>query len=302
MDAQGTQVISPEFEDAGEFRDGQSPVQLNQLWGLVDMQGKLQFPCRWRFPTRFANGYAVIREKSGSKPERRGYLKQDGTWIVEPKYLLATAFSCGRALVFNGSLYGFINEDGAEVIPLIFKDARDFREDLAPVKLDDKWGYIDGAGNSVIRPQFDAAMPFSEGMARVSMTGSWGFINRAGEFVIPPQFAIVWDMHFGLAVASLENKSPFGFIDSSGRFAIRPAYKHVAHFQEGLAAVIPVNKRLQSFIGLNGEEAFGGEFWSADSFHMQRALVMTEKTIAYLDPDGKFVWESPVVDRLRLPF
>jgi WG containing repeat len=302
IDAHGAVVISPVFEDAGDFRDNQSPVQMGRHWGLIDMQGEFLFPCKWAFPTRFVNGYAVIRDKRGSKPERRGYLRLDGTWIVEPKYVLATAFSCGRAQVFDGNSYGFINENGDEVIPLVFKDARRFSEDVAPVKLDEKWSYIDVVGNSAIRPQFDAAMPFNEGLARVSVNGSWGFINHAGEFVIPPQFAMVWDMHSGLAVASTEKKSPKGFIDKTGKFAIEPAYEYVSNFQEGVACVTPVNQSLQSFIGPNGEQAFAREFWSADSFYMQRALVKTEKTIAYIDIKGQTVWETPIVDRTVLPF
>ena len=301
MDAQGVVAISPVFEDAGDFHDNHSPVQLDRRWGLIDMQGEFLFPCEWEFPTPFVNGYAVIRDKQGSKPERRAYLRLDGTWIVEPKYVLATPFSCGMAQVFDGSSCGFINEDGEEAIPLVFKDARDFSEGLAPVILDEKWGFIDVFGNSAIRPQFDAAMPFNEGLARVSVNGNWGFINHAGEFVISPQFAMVWDMHSGLAVAYTEKKSPKGFIDKTGRFVIEPAYEYVSDFQESLARVTPMNQRLQSFIGLDGEQAFAREFWSADSFYMHRALVKTEKTTAYIDPKGVTVWEAPIVDRIVLP-
>jgi len=302
MDGQGNTVIQPAFEDAGDFRDGYAPVQLRQRWGLIDMQGDFPFPCEWVFPTRFVNGIAVIRDKRGSNPERRGYLRQDGEWIVQPKYVLATSFSCGMAQVFDGRMYGFINESGEEAIPLVFKDARGFSENLAPVKLDEKWGYIDTLGNSVIRPQFDAAMSFREGMARVCINERWGFIDRAGEIVISPRFAMVWDMHSGLSAANLQERLPIGFINRLGEFVIEPAYKHVGNFQEGLACVTQFNQRFTSFINTSGKLAFAGEFWSAESFHMERALIKTEKTIAYIDTDGRVVWEAPIVDRAVLPF
>ena len=302
MDGQGNTVIPPAFEDAGDFRDGHAPIQLHQRWGLIDMQGNFLFPCEWAFPTRFVNGIAVIRDKRGSNPERRGYLRIDGVWLVEPKYVLAISFSCGMAQVFDGHMYGFINENGEEAIPLVFKDARSFSENLAPVKLDEKWGYIDTRGNSVIRPQFDAAMPFSEGMARVCVNQKWGFIDHSGEVAISPQFAMVWDMHSGLSAANLQERFPMGFINRSGEFVIEPAYEHVRNFQEGVSCVRPINQRFTCFINTIGKLAFAGEFWSAESFYIERALVKTEKTIAYIDNEGQKVWEAPIVDRTVLPF
>jgi hypothetical protein len=302
VDAQGTTILPPTFDDAGDFRDGYSPVQMNQHWGLIDMQGNFLFPCNWQFPTRFINDYAVIREKLGSKPERRGFLRLDGTWLVKPKYVLASDFSCGLASVFDGNLYGFINENGEEVISLAFQDSHSFSEGVAPVKLDDKWGYIDPLGKGVLDPQFEAAMPFQEGIARVCSNGRWGFINHAGEFIIPAKFAMVWDMHDGLAVAYAEKRSPKGFIDRTGEFVIEPVFEYVGNFQEGLARVTPLDQRFTSFINTSGRLAFAGEFWSAESFYKGRALVKTEKTIAYIDTEGRVVWEAPIVDRIELPF
>jgi hypothetical protein len=145
-------------------------------------------------------------------------------------------------------------------------------------------------------------MPFREGTARVCVGDRWGFIDHNGEFTIPPKFAMVWDMYAGLAVAYTEKRSPKGFIDKSGEFVIEPAYEHVRNFQEGLACVTPFNQRFTSFINTSGKMAFAGEFWSAESFYMERALVKTEKTISYIDTDGRVVWEAPIVDRTVLPF
>lgn len=297
MDGQGNTVIAPEFEDATNFRAGRASVQLNQLWGSIDEQGSFLFPCTRIYPLLFVNGFAVIREKFGATEERRGYQRLDGTMIVEPKYVLASDFECGMAWVSDGHAHGFINESGEETIPLVFQDVRDFGEGLAPVKLDGKWGYIDSLGNSVIRPQFDAAMTFREGLARVNVGGQWGFIDHSGAFVIEPQFAMVYDFHLGLSVTSWEKRGPKGYIDKSGRCVIEPAYEYAKNFSEGFACVTASNQQFSHFINPDGERSFLGDFLSAESFYMQRALVETKKTVAYIDTEGQTVWEGPVVDR-----
>lgn len=302
MNAQGQMVIPFRFEDAAEFRDEHAPVQLNGCWGVMDRQGKLLFPCEWKYPTRFVDGIAMVRVKHGSNPERRGYLKLDGTWIVEPRYILASNFSCGMAKVFNGEFHGFVNQKGEEQIPAVFRDAKSFSENLAPVLLDDKWGYIDPQGTSIIYPVFDEAMPFSEGLARVRLKDRWGFINREGEFVISPEFAMVLDMHCGRSAVSFGDESPYGFIDCEGNLVIAPRYEYVSNFQERFASVRCVRSSERVFINLDGEQAFPLSFLSADSFYMQRALVGTEKICAYIDPHGNTVWEGPWVDRLAATF
>lgn len=297
IDEHGKIVISPRFEDATNFREGRASVRLNQLWGAIDEHGNLLFPCTRLYPLLFVNGFAIIRTKLNENEERRGYLQLDGTMLVEPKYVLASNFECGMAWVSDGEMHGFINEKGEEVIPLVFQDVRDFGEGVAPVKLDGKWGYIDPVGNSVIRPQFEAAMTFREGLARVSVGGLWGFIDHSGAFVIEPQFAMVYDFHSGLSVTGWKKRGPKGYINKSGRCVIEPAYEHAKNFSEGFACVTASNQRFSHFINPDGKRSFPGNFLSAESFYMRRALVEAKKTVAYIDTEGQTIWEGPVVDR-----
>lgn len=297
IDERGLTVISPMFEDASNFREGCASVQASRLWGTIDRGGNLLFPCTRLYPLLFVNGFAIIREKSGSTEERRGYLRRDGMMVIEPKYVLAADFECGRAWVSDGHTHGFVNDKGEEVIPLVFEDVRNFGEGIAPVKLDGRWGYIDVSGNSVISPQFEAAMPFREGLARVSVGGLWGFVDRSGAFVIEPRFAMVHDFRSGLAVTTWEKRGPKGYIDKSGECVIQPAYEFAKNFAEGFACVTASNQQFSHFINPDGERSFSGDFWSAESFYMQRALIQTKRTIGYIDTTGQTMWEGPVVDR-----
>ncbi|MCS7258389.1 MAG: WG repeat-containing protein [candidate division WOR-3 bacterium] len=63
--------------------------------------------------------------------------------------------------------YGFINDSGEVVIPLIYEDAYNFTEGLAAVKYSNKWGYIDTGGNVHLNFQYDMASEFNSGVAKV---------------------------------------------------------------------------------------------------------------------------------------
>jgi hypothetical protein len=294
INIEGKVVISDRFQDAGKFQDGTAPVQNENLWGVVDVNGNIIVPCQWRFPVRFVNGFAMVREMKSGR-EQRGFLRRDGEWVVKPKYHLATAFSCGLAQVFNGLHYGYINQQGTEVIPLTFEDSRRFSEDIAPVRRLGQWGYIDTDGEFTISPRFDFALPFSEGIARAQKAGKWGLIDHSGTWIVEPQFEILWDMHCGRSAAGVSQS--MGFINVDGEFVIEPNYDYVSNFQEDLAWVTRTGQKERVCVDLFGQNAFASTFLGAEPFYGGLSLVETESSIGYLDKTGGFVWQGDFVER-----
>ena len=59
------------------------------------------------------------------------------------KYDRCSDFEEGLAAICIDNKYGFINEDGNEVIPLIYDYAYDFCEGYAIVGVNNKYGAID---------------------------------------------------------------------------------------------------------------------------------------------------------------
>jgi hypothetical protein len=149
----------------------------------------------------------------------------------------------------------------------------------------------------VIEPKFDAAMRFNEGRARVLMGDRWGYIDHGGGFLLPPTFGDARDFHEGLAQAAPEKKGPFGYINTQGEFVIQPAYRYATPFSEGLAAASPLGQTPSIFLNRDGDQAFAGEYLSTGAFSDGLCRVATLKTIAYIDHQGKTVWEGPYVDR-----
>ena len=66
-------------------------------------------------------------------------------------------YSEGCYCYYNGSLYGYLAEDGKEIAPCIYSEATPFSEGLACVCLDGKYGYIDKNGEIALPFLYDQA-------------------------------------------------------------------------------------------------------------------------------------------------
>ena len=139
----------------------------------------------------------------------------------------------------NGN-WGFINEEGEEVVKPIYDNAHCFSEGLARVEINDKWGFINKDGEEVIKPIYDNAHCFSEGLARVEINDKWGLINKKGEEVVKPIYDYIYDFEEGLASVEINDK--WGFINKDGEEVIKPIYDDVCDFQYGLARVQKIGK------------------------------------------------------------
>jgi len=125
-------------------------------------------------------------------------------------------FSEGFAVVHNNYCeYGFINNSGEIVIPLIYEAASGFSEGLACVKKDGKYGYIDKTGKDIVRFIYNNARVFCEGLACVGDDCQWGFINHAGEEVVPLIYDAVCDFKNGYA--GVEKNGDRWVIDTNGK-------------------------------------------------------------------------------------
>ncbi len=52
----------------------------------------------------------------------------------------------------------------------------------------------------------------------------------------------------------------------------------------------------RGFIDLDGNMVIEPKFFGTQSFHGGLCLVETEKTIAYINKKGEYVWEGPYVE------
>ena len=175
--------------------------------------------------------------------ELKGYRDERGHIVVPAKYTDAGSFVNGLAKVERydekiNRKYGFIDETGKEVIPLIYSyTSYDFSENLIGVQLKDKWGFIDRQGKTIIPFKYDYvnAEGFKDGLAGVMLNRKYGFIDKTGTVKVPFNYDDCKAFRNGLAAVKFNNK--WGYVDATGKITIPINYSDAIRFSGGLAGV-----------------------------------------------------------------
>lgn len=125
-------------------------VKLNRdrSYTLTDPDGNILIITKYDLISQFHKGYSVVR-----KDDKYGMIDEFANEIAAPKYRYLLGFSEGLSAFsiqkdsFDDIGWGYINKQGIEVIPPIFRYANNFYEDLAAVFDDEKSGYINQKAN-----------------------------------------------------------------------------------------------------------------------------------------------------------
>ena len=148
----------------GDFHEGLAVVVYNPLdQRVIDRRGRERLAGSQRLGQRVSEG---MIDSFSSTRDRYQYLSTAGKPPLPGEFSFARPFRGGRALVkpAGGALLGYLDAQGALVIPARFRQAGDFDEHaapLAPVQPEgaQRWGYIDTAGKLAIAPRFDMGDP-----------------------------------------------------------------------------------------------------------------------------------------------
>lgn len=171
-------------------------------------------------------------------------------------------YSEGTYCYGNGSLCGYLSEDGEEITPCIYSDAMPFSEGLACVCLDGKYGYIGKDGEVALPFVYDQAAPFGEGVAYFSRGEEYGLMDREGNVVLElTDCDSISSFREGLAYFSVDGQ--YGYMDKNGRIVVEPVYDDAGYFHDGLAVVM--KDGFGGVIGKDGHEILPLEYISVST-------------------------------------
>lgn len=247
-----TEIIAPQYEDAGGFSDGLAAVKKNGKWGFIDESGKAVIPFEYDDVMSFSEGKAVVANAEKKTDEYGGYTVWSygfvdtqgnytkftyagGTQLKFEDYNeVSSAFGDIKAFFHNGyvnlfdsdGLLHVFDKDGKAVDLGFFVTDHPYNENLFAVYspfTDESPRYVDKDGNSVIVPvsPWDNCYvgnvdSFNQGLAPV-----WVFPNDGGNGVM-------------------------GFINKSGEWVINPRFDYYTYsdiygdselFKSGIACV-----------------------------------------------------------------
>ncbi|MEK3792741.1 WG repeat-containing protein [Paenibacillus sp. FSL R7-0204] len=142
----------------------------------------------------------------------------------------------------DGTLWGYINNDGRIVIEPRYDYAEEFQENgLAVVQRGNVSGLIDSSGRERVRPVYSFIGPFSEGRAVVSDAKGYTFIDEKGKEVTSARYDYLNSLHEGRALFSKQNtpggNSLYGYLDAQGKEVLPAVYLDAGDFSNGTALV-----------------------------------------------------------------
>ena len=259
------------YEEAGHFGGNISRVKRNGKWGIVNTSGTEIISCIYDEVRYFSETSCVIVTLNG----KHGVINLLGNMIIPIKYDVienpragifearlfgestyfsgtgkeydrrGTAYYRRLTIVGKNNKYGYVNNEGIEVIPLIYDEVKNFFEStkLALVKKDGIYLIIDESGKIRRTTNYLTADYVSDKGAWVQNDkGKYGYINPNGEEFITCQYDYAYDFRENLARVRLNNL--WGFIDTQGNVVIPFRYNRANNFdRDGYAKVL-----------LNGEE------------------------------------------------
>jgi hypothetical protein len=187
-------------------------------WALERADRMVDFARGRRHDPQFHNGSAPIKMRGS-----RGFFDRTGvTYVTDPCGALLTTndrvdvppnnesslyFPFGLAAVRKGNKWGFVEQRGKTIIPLVWDDVDAFSEDLAGVSKDGHWGFVDASGKVAIDVDLDNVKPFSNGLAPAKKGGKWGYVDKDGKTAIEFSYDQSSMFYDGLACIRQDGKS-----------------------------------------------------------------------------------------------
>ena len=197
-----TIIIAPQYDDAHGFSEDLAAVKIKNLWGFIDLSGKI---------------------------------------VIKPMYLDVRDFHDGLAAVKTSDGWGYIDKRNTIIIPNKFESASDFSEGLAGVKnLWGAWRFIDKKGDAFLGNRYYSEIrPFHDGIASVKNDDAWVFINKKGTIIVDDLYKTELPYTFSFGVYPVQGGELWecGFKDINGKWVIKPEFRSVTSFANGVALV-----------------------------------------------------------------
>lgn len=212
----GNIEIDPVYGFAYPFNNGLAKVRIDGKWGYIGTDGEIRLDPVYSSAESFKEGLAAVNNPL-TDDSNIVFIDINGNVVIDRNILMSRGFSQGYAKYGeetegpNRILFGYIDKNGDNVIPVIYLDGQDYSEGLAGVRVGDnaqvsgkpnsgdiyiegefagvyyekvgKWGFIDKKGEYVIEPIYEYVYPFEDGLAYVISSEEEGYINTDGEYV-----------------------------------------------------------------------------------------------------------------------
>ncbi|MDZ8119910.1 WG repeat-containing protein [Pontiella agarivorans] len=151
------------------------------------------------------------------------------------------SFYNGVAAAEKDGRYGFVDEKGREIIPVVYENPMMFFTDFMPAQKDGKFGLINKRNDAMLPFEFDELDMRNVRAIRVKKENRWGVFAGDGSEILPVEYEAVKPGAFvgeNDRYAVVARDFYWGVVDRSGAFVVPPEYEEIEAFDaNGLARV-----------------------------------------------------------------
>jgi len=204
--------------------------KLNGKYGFMDENGLPYIPAKFIYASNFSNGLAVVMLS-----DKFGYINKNGDLIIDYRFDDAQDFNHGRAIVEEDGKIGLIDPTGKYILEPKYEDIGSFSEGVFYVQTDQGYKYFNLEGNPVFDIVFDEAFSFENGKAYVSKEGVNGYIGKDGNFLISTDKGKI--RLFNDSIYVLELRDSMTFILESDSLVNDKYFERIGNLEENRAIV-----------------------------------------------------------------
>lgn len=295
IDRNGLQISSKPFKNPKPFQNGTTWVQKDKSnrCGLVDTNGEYLIKPRFNNPELYLSDSLTVV----SRKNKKALVNSAGDVLTPFIFLSIDSFSNGwaHASTVDGAV--LLHRSGRhKPLKKEYYEKSTFHQGLSRVKQNGLFGYIDTNGNEVVPCIYKKARRFSEGLAFCKeQRKKTQCINSAGETVFT---TLGWVIHnFNDQRAVIQSAGRQFYVNTEGRLLFGNTYREAAPFSQGLARVR--NEKKWVLINDLGQPLMTPKFVQIKDFSGPYSVVKRSGSHGLFNNDGKVVLDV-IYDELKL--
>lgn len=218
-------VIPPTYEEAEIYDDSYSLVKKDGKYGFINHSGEMITKLEYSVAKHHNDKLILVQ-----KDDKFTFLDKNilsgrqfdfaGTPEFTEEYdMVISSYTDGYSIVMLGGKYGYIDENGEKVIPLMYDEVTLFNGQFAAVKMDNKWGAIDKGNGKMIDFKYQEMRCFDGKNTVVRKGKKWGIIDIEEKPVLPIKYKFISDFNTDKVALAKKGKS-WGLINHTGKTVI----------------------------------------------------------------------------------
>jgi hypothetical protein len=258
-------------------------------WGFINNDGSIVVEPKFDFVYQFYKGAAIAKYKG-----KWGVINTKGEFLIKPEYYKVERIERDGQVFFYvykpQPRFGIIDTSGRTLLYPEYHRARNFVEDRLAVKTKKGWTFLDKNLMPICNANFDEVRDFSNGLAAVMQNRKWGYINKSGSLVIPCIYREVID--FKCERAWAQTKGTWQLIDKSGRPIGKNLFKYPSEFNANYSIAKKEKGSKYGVVNTNGEFVIRPRFHQANGFNKYGISIVKKKNLyGIIDTTGKMLTE-----------